>query len=876
MAVEHGIKKFYSSFRGLNEILDDVTRDAGFATEATNVRLLEDGSLSKRRGYKIFADDAGGYGVIAFDRIDPELGTITKEILILSGTLHRMRTAELTITNNNSNGQGVTISVAGDSTSGTSSTGWGSAPWGAFGWGDPAGRGFQVLLDVAAVIDNNGDTTFAAEEVVFYLGDEIENPGLTIASLVTALNSSAHLTASASVETSTPAPFLELLNGETLAPGESLTLTYYYTEEVTKDSGAGLPLGFAAFKTDDDAIFVDTAIFNRSLYVANGLDDLQQYDGQAFFKAGVKPGTLPTTATGGAGNPNGTYFHKVQPIFRDRNGLEHVGAISDSSASLSPSSQEIDMTITNVEDAEGYDARGGLASGAQTLSPVGGSVTITLDDGSGGAHTVAAGDKVRIFNRDVATADYAEYVVTATTTTTIVVTSSVDIDLNDNDIVSTGIFLDVFRTVAGGTTFFLVERLNNNPFATTQAFTDDLADASLGARFLEPLRIPGIPAKTRHVTTFNNSLVLGNSPTDPNKVYYSEPDAPTNFPVLNDFLTESNDGGFITALTQSNETLIIFRQRSIFTMTGDFSRDRINVNNLSSGGIGCKSHTSIQDINGVLFFLGDRGVYAMAGASLPQLVSDQVIKTLTTKRTLAAEALKLSRATAVHHVQDKQYILFIPAESTDAGNIHSTDFSLTLVYDYVKDNWTTWENVPFSSGVTYSGDTLWFSSRELRTADTAVSYRVWKQHNDNQLHDYGDQLDGIRFFYGSGWESLGRPSIAKKFLRLKLHSFTDLDIPIPISAFTVDATTEIDYKEHSPHSVIPTFTFPDRGSTWDSRPWDTFTWGGAQQPTFKTKLRKGQARSLRLTLENSQYDTNVIFTGWEVEYAAPQSNTIKQ
>jgi len=874
MAVTHGIRKFYSSFKGLNEIVDDITRDAGFATAAENVKILDDGALSKRRGYKIFADEAGGYGVLGFDRIDPEDGTTTNEILVLSDTIHRLKTATLTITNSNANGQDVTISVSGDSSSGTGTSGWGSAPWGAFPWGDPAGRGFILGLDVAQLIDNNGNELYPAETVAFYLGDEIENEGLTIAALVSGLNSNPSLTASATVETTTPSPFLELLNGTTLADGESVELTYYYTEEVAKDSGAGLTNGFAAFQTDSAASHLDHSIFNRSVYFTTGLDPLQQYDGQALFRAGMEAGTQPTTTSAASGVLTGDYLHKVQPWFRDRNGQVHRGAISSASTSLTLSSEKAVVTVTNIQDGNGFDARGAYSDGIQSNSPVSGLVTLTVDDGAGGAHTVVAGDKIRVFNSDVATNAYAEYVVSSVTATTIVVESSVDIDLTDNLIISTGIFLDVFRTKTSGSTYFLIETLNNDPFNATQSYTDNTADASVGARFLNPIRDPAEPPQTKYVTNFNNSLVLGNKKTDPNAVYYSEPDEPTNFPVLNFFLAENNDGGSITALTQSNETLVIFRESSIFLMTGDFSRSRINVTALSTGGVGCTSHTSIADINGVLFFLGNRGVYAMAGAALPKLISNQIIKTLTSRRP-STEELQFSRALAVHHEQDKQYILYIPSESTDSGNLYSDEYSLCVVYDYAQDNWTEWKNIHFSTGATYSNKKLWFASRELRTADSAVTYRVWKQHNDGELHDYGDQLDPIEFKYGSGWESVGNPSIAKKFLRVKLQSYTDLDNPIPLSDFTVDASTEIDYKEHTPHSIF-SFTFPDRGSTWDSRPWDTFTWGGAQQPTYKTKLRKGQARSLRLLFENTEYDTNVIFSGFELEYAAPQGNTIKQ
>jgi len=872
MAVTHGIKKQYSSFLGLNEIVDDISRDVRFATEANNVHFMDDGSLAKRRGYKIFDKDVGGYGIEGFDNIDPDTGAVTKEILIISDTISRMKTAVLTLTNNSL--QDVSIAVFGVNTQNESTLGWGQVGWGGFPWGDPLSRGYHLTVEAIPLYDSGGDLTASGATTDYYLADEVELTGPTIATLITQLASNAYISAAATDETTTPAPFLELLSGETMLAGETLELTYYYAEEVNGDSASGFSLGFADFKTSQDAFHIDTARFNRSIYFTTGLDPLQQYDGNSLFRAGMEAGTKPTVTSAGAGVLAGDYLYKVQPWFKDRNGQTHYGAIGSASTSISVASKQNIITITNVEEGNGFDARGGHADGAQSAASVSGAVTLVIDDGGSGNHTIEADDKIRLFNSDAATNAYAEYRVTATTTSTVTVTSSVTIGLVNGVRISTGISLDLYRTISSGTTYSLVAQINNDPFNATQTYTDNTADASLGARFLEPLRTPAEPPTTKFITTFDNYLLLGNKVSDPNIAYYSEPDAPTNFPALNSFSVESDDGGVITALAQSSDSLIIFREKSVYLMVGDLARDTISVTQISSGGIGCKSHKTVVPINGVLFFLGDRGVYTMVGAGIPKLISGPVTKSLTTKRIIDEEILRFTRAVAIHHVQDKQYILYIPAEETLSGELYANSSSLNLVYSYDRDSWAKWTGVNASTGLAYADDKLWFSSREVRSDDLAVNLRVWRQHNDGEVHDYADQLDTVDFEYGTGWESAGSPVTAKKFLRLKLYSLADIDTLPPLKAFVATTTTEIDYKEHATHSSL-SFSFPSKGASWDSKSWDSFPWGGEHKSSFKSKLRRGQARSLRVVLANEEYNTNVLFTGYELEYAAPQGNTIK-
>ncbi len=849
MVVNHKITQYYSNFRGLNLSVNDIKRDPSEATAAENLVIRDDGSIVKRHGYK-YQNTAGSYGIMNFPKTNTATGIVTEELLLIDSGLQRQKKGTITLTNSIGNGQPVSIDVEGDATT----------------------NNFVVTITFVALIDDLGDITVPETSSSINLGDITATlSAKTVAELITDLNNISGLSAAADAgsDTSVSAVSLNLTSVLQISDGNTGDLTFHYEETITADTAATLTLGLAAYKTSDNGEHLSKTLFNRSAYFTNGFDDLMQYDGHTFFRAGMTQHALPTGATGAAGALTGNYTYIVQSSFQDRNGLIHNGAFSEASATIAPSSQKIDLTVNNIEDGNAFDARGALADGGQSNSPVSGSVTLTVDN-----NTVIVDDVIFLFNTDSST--YAEYTVTAVTATTIIVTSAVDIDLDNNSVISTGIRHTIYRTKAGGTKYFFVATIPNNYTAATQTYTDNAADSTLTSAQIIAIRVGGLPPKARYVSAYRNILTLGNRPTNPNLLDFSEPDQPTNFPSLNNVLVVAESGGVISGIANSNEALIVFSKNSeaIHTITGDLVTGRIRVDLLSSS-IGCTSHSSIVDINGVLFFLSEQGVYSMVGAGVPQLVSREINKLIAKKSNLETLKLRKNRAIAVHNEFNKEYILMIPTEDELANNKFATDDSLIIVLDYFNNNWTTWTNLNLANGATTFEDTLLWSSREQDLAQTSVVSYIYRQHDSGDSSDYGDQTNAIPLRYASGWESLKNPSNNKKFLRIKIHSITESEDEIVVEDFILTGSTELNFNYNRPHSNF-TLDFPDRGVPWDSKPWDTFTWGGFQQTSARVKLRSGKAFSLRLILENEEYNKNVVITGWEAEIAAPQRATIKE
>lgn len=852
MAVNHKITQYYSNFRGLDLSVDDISRDPRFATEAQNVRIESNGTIAKRKGFKL-QNDTGSYALIAFAQTDPTSGIITDERLIITDDINREKKGTITVSNTIGNGQPLSIDISGDATT----------------------NNFVITLTFSALIDDLGNETVAESQTTINLGDVTTTASQTIAQAITSMSAISGISAVATAgdDTAVTAVSLELTEDTQITDGSDGTLNFYYEEAITHDSGADLSLGHANFKLLDTGEHLSHAVFNRSLFLTNGFDNLLQYDGHTYYRAGMSKHPVPTGVTGAAGALTGDYKYKIVTRFKDINGAFHTADISEESAIIAPTADMIDLTVTNIEDGLGFDARGALADGNQSNSPSGGKVTLAVSD-----NTAIAGDVIYLLNRDVATNAFAEYTVDSVTASTIVVNSTVDIDLNDNDIISSGIRHEIHRTKAGGDRFFLVAEIPNDYTTATQTYTDNDTDATIEANgsLIIPSRVRGLPPKARYVTTYKNVLILGHERSNPNIVHHSEPDEPTNFPILNNFLVEADSGGVISAVKESNEALVIFKRdaESIFTMTGDLVNRRIRVDRLTNS-VGCQSHASIVDVNGALFFLSEKGVYSMVGAGIPQLMSRPINQLITKVEVDPTKVLKTRRAISAHNKNSKEYIVFIPAEDTTGGLLFANASSKLFVFDYFNDNWSEWKNVNCRSGIIFSDNTIYFASRQLDLNLTSVVTHVFRMHRENLASDYGDQTQAIEFRYASGWETRGNPSMLKKFLRIKIHSIERAEEDLTIVDFTLTVLTERDFNYDRPHSTL-TASFPDRGETWDSKPWDFFTWGGFQQTSFRSKLRSGTSKAMRVVLENTEYAQNVKVTGFELEIAEPQRTTIKE
>lgn len=254
----------------------------------------------------------------------------------------------------------------------------------------------------------------------------------------------------------------------------------------------------------------------------------------------------------------------------------------------------------------------------------------------------------------------------------------------------------IYRTAANGTTFnritSTIQPLLNDPTTNSWSFIDTLSDTLASSN--ELLYTTGnileniSPPANSIITTYNNRVFLAGL-SDKLLMWYSQSVVDnSNFntipPQFCEQLTVACDprGGNITALGLLNQTLIIFKEREIFSLQGN-GPDATGNNNdfadptLVTSDVGCINANSIVIIPEGLMFQSHKGIYLL-DQSLNVSYIGAPIEDFTTNIT-----------SAIENPQDNQIIL-------------TTSNGTALVYDYYFKQWATWSNHPASDSAIYN------------------------------------------------------------------------------------------------------------------------------------------------------------------------------
>jgi hypothetical protein len=500
----------------------------------------------------------------------------------------------------------------------------------------------------------------------------------------------------------------------------------------------------------------------------------------------------------------------------------------------------------------------GLQSGVNTIS---------VDDGSGGEHSLQVGDTAYFY--DGVTSAYVERAVTARTTTTITIAGS-PVDVADNDVISNNLRIAIYRTVDSGVSKFFVVEIPNNPYAATRIYVDTTVDANLGAIFVRPRYAHDEPPKCQYLTTYRNLLFAAGSKTEPSRVFWSDSDGPEYFPAASHATdAKTKIGDIISGLGVNNDQILTFKEQSIFVGAGDFANLNFVFDQLTSGDLGCVSHGSIQEVReGVLYFLTSRGPYQIVGGQLPSPVGPTIsdagqqfsrIESFFTDINQDSDILpRLKRSVAINWPNQAKYILFIPSEDGD-GTANANANSTVWVFDYSRGAWLPkWTNINSAAGLAIHGDKVYWTARSTNTLTA-------KFLDSDDEYDFADHTTAVDFVYEDSWEHLGEPNIDKKFLRLVILLLDDIE------SVSWDLTVEMGvdfYKDVTWANLTIPFGEAD-SEGWGLGSWGEFPWGDPVLSTKDIKLKSNKTKALRVIFKNNQLHKNVLLTGWELEIAAP-------
>lgn len=832
---EYILKKSYMNHFGLDLKSSDLTRPPGFCSDMQNAQYRKNGSPEKRLGYQPFANSNSVFaGVFEYNRIDPTTNLQVPEGIGCGTNLFKLRTVSLQITY-----AGASPSVAFNL------------------FFDISTRVYraQILEGITTVLDYSLKTGFDEAGII------------TVSNLKTQIDALTGFSTILVGDGSQPAAFLKIARDIDLVAAP-FTLEARYWTQINQTVTNVFPTRAADLYTDDFENYTSTQI-NNVIYIATGKDELHKYDGQTVYRAGLPSVASLTSALGAAGAITGNnYYHKAQYLQFDAVGNLVEGNLLRTTAGVNAVAQKIDVTVANVLAGSGFNTDCAIVNGAQVTTN-----TITVDDGSGGSHTMKAGDTAYFF--DSVSADYVERNVTAVAATTITVAGS-PVTVADNAVISNNLRIGIYRNLTAGTVptvFYVVAEIPNNSFAATQVYSDNKADASLGAQLIEDGIDRSPPPKGKYISAFKGQMMIAGDYENQNTLYWSDILGPETFPNIgtNQADVLGYNGSIISGIAPNNEVFTIFQNPGIHVLSGDLPNGNIRIDQITYD-LGCSAHATIQEIKGTLFFLSDIGPRMMIGGQLPTPIgptqedtqgkSSRIDPVFEQKNVSSEKTFRLKRSIGFHDRKAEKYWLLLPCESTTGGVRYGNSNTTTYVYDYTRDSWLKWNNLNFLGGISQLNNDLVWLERSYSTFSSARRDVLYRQHSLNDCFDYQDHTQPVNFSYEPQWESLGESSELKRFLTIRVFSLED----VPNNELVISVKTQADYKTSVDYA---SFDLDLGAGGYGVSPYGTTGYGDTADPALKHKLGPGRFTALRPVFSNNLDQQNLVLTGWELQIAAP-------
>lgn len=422
----------------------------------------------------------------------------------------------------------------------------------------------------------------------------------------------------------------------------------------------------------------------------------------------------------------------------------------------------------------------------------------------------------------------------------------------------------LLRTKDNGSIFFVVDTLPYNNAGTV--FNDSETDANLLEDYTLPPFELNLTPVCRYIDIWRDQIVLTGESTIVSKVFYSDIEYPEGFSESNTFLSSGRSGGANSGIKSHDNYLYVFKPNSIDTVTGDLGTGQFQVDTLTDEGIGCLSNQSIVEAQGKIWFLGRRGIYSLDRQGLTLESSP-----LSPIFTLELQKIRTLRSVGFYWINEEVIMFSLPEKVTSplASETTFNPESRVLAYHIQSRVWTIWNNIEMSGGVSQDGDEVWFSG-SYENAAGGVTYTSSQFLRTLNRIDYADHVSPIKSEYKTNWETLGEPSVPKKFVRLKIFS---LDTPLQAfesTDFSIDIETNHEYVDEVVSKTSLAFSEPTGG--WGEFPWGETAWGEIKSLTRRTRLKPQKTRSIRVFLGNSNLHENILVSGFEFEVAYEHGN----
>lgn len=344
-------------------------------------------------------------------------------------------------------------------------------------------------------------------------------------------------------------------------------------------------------------------------------------------------------------------------------------------------------------------------------------------------------------------------------------------------------------------------------------------------------------------TTYGLYLVLANttesSTAFPSRIRWSDVNNTEAFPANNFIDVEPNDGDKIVALLTFDDSVYVFKKRSIHRLliTGLDGAEAFVVRPVARN-IGAWAKMSVKVIPNLgITFLAQDTVYVLNDDGLSP-IGDSIQRSLET-------VSRLMWANAVAEVYPAKYQYWLAM--SEGGTVNNVIF----VYDYIQKAWTVYRGMNvgmLAQAEDSNGNNI------LLSGDYAGNH--YKQ--DTGTSDMpANVTTAISAYYTTADVHLGSPEITKNFKYLYLFTLVDATTTVTIDAFYDYDATAIAYTSD--------LSLGQNGAVYDVAIYDQDIYPNQQYKVSRIELNRS-ARAIKLKFSNSSADALVGVIGWVLVY----------
>ncbi len=355
-------------------------------------------------------------------------------------------------------------------------------------------------------------------------------------------------------------------------------------------------------------------------------------------------------------------------------------------------------------------------------------------------------------------------------------------------------------------------------------------------------------------STYGSYLIVANttesSTAFPSRVRWSDINNINSFPALNYIDVEPDDGDKIVSIISFDESVYIFKHRSIYVMqiTGLDGPDAFIIRPVSRN-VGAWAKNSVRVIPSVgIAFLAQNTEYILTGNGL-EPIGDPIQRTFDT----------VSRgqwANAVAAVYPHKYQYWLAVSTAGSANTE------VLVYDYVQHNWTIFTDIAanmLAQAEDSTGQNILVSGDYQATVYRQDNGSVDKPHGVSTgiqaSYTTADLLMGS--YSGNSNYYIGLPDITKGFKYL--YIFTQGD-----NLYTLNVQAAYDYSTN--YEYNQNVQIGSAGAIYDTGIYDTDIYPASGYTVTRLELNRS-ARAVKLKFSNVNSGEIFGLVGWTVVFA---------